>query len=149
MEPYRNSSDEFQQYQLGIGGPCQNFVPDAGYWCGNETSGGGAFTYHVPSGMIANSSVLPNSPYAHPEGAVIQVWRPAHWASWMFEIGEFNAATSTYTFSKGGFQGARGADTGEGTTCASQCHCVVNGFRHHTTLYCSLCTGRFLHRECD
>lgn len=80
LQPYRNSSYEFQQYQLGVGGVCAPFDPPAGYWCvshffllcrtlsyqhvslwcrcGNETSGGGAFTYHVPSGMIASTCVL-------------------------------------------------------------------------------------------
>lgn len=63
LEPFRNSSYEFQQYQLGIGGPCEVFTPPAGFWCGNHTSGGGASTYHMPSGMIASATVLPNSPY--------------------------------------------------------------------------------------
>ena len=85
--PMRNSSDSFQQYQLGIGGPCKNFEPPAGYWCGSKTSGGGAFTYRVPSGMVADKNKLPNSPYKNPKGAVIQTWRPAHWASWMYEVG--------------------------------------------------------------
>ena len=30
MTPYRNTSYEFQQYQLGVGGPCEHFVPPAG-----------------------------------------------------------------------------------------------------------------------
>jgi len=111
--PFRNTSESFQHYQLGIGGPCEHFTPPAGYWCGNGTSGGGAFTYRVPSGFVADKTVFPNSPYANPVGAVLQVWRPSHWASWMFEIGSFNASTSTYTFSKGGFQGARGNNDGE------------------------------------
>lgn len=110
--PKRVSSNSFQHYQLGIGGPCKNFDPPAGYWCGSKTSGGGAFTYTIPSGMIADKTVLPNSPYKNATGAIVQTWRPAHWASWMFEVGDYNTANGTFTFSKGGFQGARGQKTG-------------------------------------
>lgn len=110
--PLRTTSLSFQKYQLGIGGPCKEFSPPAGYWCGNATSGGGAFTYRVPSGMVADKSVLPNSPYKNPIGAVVQTWRPAHWASWMFEVGSYDSSTGTFMFSKGGFQGARGNDNG-------------------------------------
>ena len=111
--PLRTSSDSFQKYQLGIGGPCQNFYPPAGYWCGNGTAGGGAFTYRVPSGMIADNQVLPNQPYKNPKGAIVQTWRPGHWASWMFEVGDYDPQNYTFVFSKGGFQGARGNDNGD------------------------------------
>ena len=110
--PFRNTSDSFQKFQLGINGTCANFDPPGGYWCGSQTSGGGAFTYRVPSGMIADKSILPNQPYKNATGAVVQAWRPAHWASWMFEVGEYDASSSTFNFSKGGFQGARGNDNG-------------------------------------
>lgn len=111
-KPFRNSSGAFQTFQLGIGGTCANFDPPAGYWCGSKTSGGGAFTYRVPSGMVADKSVLPHQPYKSAIGAVVQAWRPAHWASWMFEVGGYDSSTGTFNFSKGGFQGARGNDKG-------------------------------------
>ena len=111
--PVRSSGQMFQHYQLGVGGCCKNFVPDAGYWCGSKTQGGGAFTYHVPSGMVADKSVLPNQPYTNATGAVVQCWRPGHWASWMFEVGDYDSGTGTFTFSKGGFQGARGNSNGD------------------------------------
>ena len=111
--PLRSSSDMFQKYQLGIGGSCDNFDPPAGYWCGSKTEGGGAFTYRVPSGMVADKSVLPNQPYKNPVGAIVQAWRPGHWASWMFEVGGYDSQSGTFNFSKGGFQGARGNDTGD------------------------------------
>ena len=55
-----------------------------------------------------DKKTLPNSPYKDAVGGVIQAWRPAHWsiASWMFEIGKDTG--SSFKFSKGGFQGARG-----------------------------------------
>ena len=77
-QPLRNDSSNnwFQQYQLGVGGCCDVFTPNAGYWCGNHTQGGGAFPYRYPTGLVYNSYILPNAPYANIDGAVIQAWRP-------------------------------------------------------------------------
>jgi len=111
--PHRNNSGQFSQYQLGIGGPCEHFSPQAGYWCGNHTSGGGAFTYRVPSGMVAGKDVFPHMPYANATGAIVQTWRPGHWSSWAFEVGSLDDSTSTWAFTKGGFQGARGDTKGD------------------------------------
>ena len=111
-QPFRNSSVSFKKYQLGIGGTCNDFDPPAGYWCGNRTEGGGAETYRIPSGMIADRKALPNSPYKSVKGAVVHAWRPAHWASWMFEIDSYDSSTGVFKFSRGGFQGARGNDEG-------------------------------------
>ena len=111
--PFRGSANMFQKYQLGVGGPCKYFDPPAGYWCGSKTEGGGAFTYKVPSGMIADKSVLPNQPYKNATGAIVQTWRPGHWSSWMFEVGSYDVGSGQFVFSSGGFQGARGNDRGE------------------------------------
>jgi len=105
--PIRNTSSSFTHFVLGIGGPCQFFTPPAGYWCGKHTQGGGGAQYRgTPGGINYDKSVLPNSPYKNATGAVIQMWRPAHWSSWMFEVDKFSS--SSLTFGKGGFQGARG-----------------------------------------
>jgi hypothetical protein len=105
----------FQHPQSGVGGHCSHFSPPAGYWCGNSTMGGGAFTYRVPSAMTVDKSVLPHLPYANPAGAVVQTWRPGHWASWMLEtasVQEDAQGNFTFEFSRGGFQGGRGANNG-------------------------------------
>lgn len=116
----------FQHPQAGVGGHCSIFSPPAGYWCGNSTMGGGAFTFRVPYSMTVNTATLPHLPYANATGAVVQAWRPGHWASWMFETQGVECIPSTntgsgsggggmnctFTFSKGGFQGGRGANEG-------------------------------------
>eukprot|EP01084_Bolivina_argentea_P066965 122064_1 len=113
--PKRNTTQGnwFEQYQMGVGGCCSEMVPPAGYWCGSETQGGGAFTYVIPSG-IDYTGVLPNAPYKDVTGGVIQAWRPAHWSSWMFLLDPktYDPAKSTIQFIKGGFQGARGSKSG-------------------------------------
>ena len=110
--PLRTSSDSFQKYAIGIGGPCKYFDPPAGYWCMKTTRGNGRYTYRVPSGMVADKTVLPNQPYRNPKGAIVQTWRPAHWYSTMYEVGEYDPQNGTFVFSKGGYQGGEGADTG-------------------------------------
>ena len=104
-EPY------FWYYNLGIGGPCQHFVPNAGYWCSGQGQGGyyPHPWYCMTTGLTYNSTILPNTPYANTENGIIQAWHPAHWATWMFEIGEYDPDKQTMKFLRGGYQGARGA----------------------------------------
>ena len=128
--PYRPYGDEFQYFQAGSGGVCAGdfagpgrslgFTPPVGYWCGNQSEGGGAFTWRSPTGMTASSSVLPHQPYANGNGMVIQAWHPEHWASRMYLIGpgdysyDAGSKTGSMTFLAGGFQDARGSnDAGE------------------------------------
>ena len=107
----------FQVWTGGIGGTCDRFSPPAGYWCSTKVQGGGSVIYFVPIAMQATTGVLPNSPYANPVGAVVQTWRPGHWASWMYEVSSATydpaTASTNFTFGSGGFQGSRGEDAGE------------------------------------
>ena len=116
-EPLRNDSagsqPYFQHYSLGIGGVCDNFSPPAGYWCSTNNQGGGPAVYRVPTGLVYDEQILPHAPYVNTEGGVIQTWRPAHWSSWMFQIGKYDRENMTFLFSKGGFQGARGNNKGD------------------------------------
>ena len=114
----RNTSvSAFQTYTAGIGGTCDRFQPNAGYWCSNAVSGGGSVIYFVPTAMQATAATLPNLPYKNATGAVVQTWRPGHWASWMYTVADmsWDGTTANFTFSAGAFQGSRGADAGEDT----------------------------------
>eukprot|EP01061_Rhynchopus_euleeides_P019318 TRINITY_DN3171_c2_g1_i1.p1 TRINITY_DN3171_c2_g1~~TRINITY_DN3171_c2_g1_i1.p1 ORF type:complete len:815 (+),score=298.15 TRINITY_DN3171_c2_g1_i1:44-2446(+) len=122
-EQMRNFTDYgFQKYMVGIGGPCEIYDPPVAYWCAEHPTGGGAFAFRVPRGVSPKSSVIapagggPDAglhlPYTNPEQAIFNVWRPARWANWMFELADYNASTNNFTFGKGGFQGARGENTG-------------------------------------
>jgi hypothetical protein len=44
--------------------------------------------------------------------AQLFVWRPARWANWMFEVGDYDKSTGNMSFGYGGFQGARGNNNG-------------------------------------
>lgn len=106
---YRNSSSSFQQYMVGVGGPCDvcksphrwasarvKFTnttffffsycsifllddPPVSYWCSEYTSGGGAFPFRVPQGFWSGNQ-LPNAPYNDTSRMIANVWRPARWA---------------------------------------------------------------------
>ena len=112
-EPARNDSpDSYQNYVVGVGGECEVYDPPVSYWCSNITSGGGAFSFRIPSGILLSEDFLPNSPYASGAPQVeVNAWRPARWANWMFE-GDYESGTNSLTFTKGGFQGSRGSDEG-------------------------------------
>eukprot|EP01064_Diplonema_japonicum_P030955 TRINITY_DN539_c0_g1_i1.p1 TRINITY_DN539_c0_g1~~TRINITY_DN539_c0_g1_i1.p1 ORF type:complete len:807 (+),score=265.40 TRINITY_DN539_c0_g1_i1:43-2463(+) len=112
----------FQEYMVGIGGPCDIYDPPVAYWCSQDPSGGGAFAFRVPQGVTPSKSVIapPNGgpdsglhmPYKNIEGAILNVWRPARWANWMFEAGPYDTTTNNITFGLGGFQGSRGSNVG-------------------------------------
>eukprot|EP01116_Phalansterium_solitarium_P015500 TRINITY_DN3430_c0_g1_i14.p1 TRINITY_DN3430_c0_g1~~TRINITY_DN3430_c0_g1_i14.p1 ORF type:complete len:713 (-),score=258.61 TRINITY_DN3430_c0_g1_i14:400-2538(-) len=119
-QPVRNTSASmFQTFTAGVGGTCDRFQPDAGYWCSVNVQGGGSVIYFVPTAMQVTQSIVPNTPYKNASTAVIQTWRPGHWASWMFTVADatFNASSGTtnFTFSAGGFQGSRGENQGAET----------------------------------
>ena len=69
--------------------------------------------------MSSDANTLLHLPYKNATGAIVQTWRPGHWASWMYEVGSSTYNTTSgvanFTFSKGGFQGSRGEDSGEDT----------------------------------
>jgi hypothetical protein len=81
-----------------------------GYWCSEKPAGGGAFAFRTPTGVTPKTGALPNAPYADTTDMVINVWRPARWANWMFGVEKYEAGT--FTFGEGGNQGARGENTG-------------------------------------
>ena len=117
LSPLRSSGLSFQKFMLGIGGSCSQFDPPAGYWCGNDCSGGApkppGCIPRWPQGFAYNKTILPNAPaggYKNAEQMVVQAWHPEHWASWMFSTANMNG--SHVMFGRGGFQGARGGFAG-------------------------------------
>eukprot|EP00971_Amphidinium_carterae_P261260 5182949-Amphidinium_carterae.1 len=113
-EHKRNSSADswFQEYMIGVGGLCSVYDPPVGYWCSEHPSGGGAFAFRTPSGVAPKREVLPNAPYEDVAQMIFNVWRPARWANWMFEVAEYNRSSYNFTFGRGGNQGARGENSG-------------------------------------
>jgi len=114
VEHKRNDtpSNWFQEYMIGINGLCSVYDPPVGYWCSEHPSGGGAFAFRTPSGITPNAGSIPNAPYNDVDEMIINVWRPARWANWMFKVGDYDRSTGNFTFGEGGNQGARGNNKG-------------------------------------
>jgi hypothetical protein len=108
---------EWGEFVLGVGGTCADRYPPLGYFCAPDNPRNISTPNH-PSGLVANASQLPNLPYANATGAVIHAWRPAHWYTNIFEVGDSNLSadnnsSTTFMFSRGGTQGGEGANEGE------------------------------------
>eukprot|EP01084_Bolivina_argentea_P271094 461150_1 len=120
-QPLRNDTcyNYFEKYTIGVAGTsCYNFEPECGYWCSTTTKGGGAGVYKIPSGIVYDKSILPHTPYSNISNAILHTWRPGHWSSWMFQLNETaykinGKSKQQLKFSRGGFQGARGAASGD------------------------------------
>ena len=109
--------NSWQVFAMGIGGTCNNFSPNAGFWC--SASSGGQGVYEVPAAVQVTPAQVPRAPYADPTGMLVQTWRPGRWSSWTFEVGaqtaHFNgtANVTSFDFARGGFQGSRGEKQGD------------------------------------
>ena len=87
-------SNWFQHYSVGINGLCSVYDPPVSYWCSEHTAGGGAFAFRTPNGVTPKKGALPHSPYKDVSEAQLFVWRPARWANWMFEVGQYDSASN-------------------------------------------------------
>mgnify|MGYP001330823822 CR=1 FL=1 len=107
-EPVRSSGASWQQYMVGLAGPCSVFEPASSFWC-NALVGG----FATPSGLTFNATQLPHAPYAaNISGrAIVHTFHPAHWASWAFLVDAADDQSLNWTL--GGFQDARGGNTGK------------------------------------
>ena len=103
----------FQNYMVGVGGHCSLYTPPVSYWCSAHPSGGGAFSFRVPSGLTYKKLKKYSQKVASKSNpAIVNAWRPAHWANWMFEVDSWDSEKRELGWTKGGFQGARGNDIG-------------------------------------
>eukprot|EP01084_Bolivina_argentea_P237334 398882_1 len=113
-----NGHGDAGQFVVGKGGPCANYEPDFGYWCSQHSprSHRQFISQHkFPTGMrmkyehifIPN---LQNGKYTNDtlKDAIIHVWHPKHWFTWMYDIKSFHNEDKIITFNRGGYQGGEG-----------------------------------------
>lgn len=107
--PNRDWDAYFSNYGGGINGTCAIYDPPFSFWCQSNFSHGcgGCFTWNIPSGIKFTQKQLPKT-YTNWEDGEVFAFRKAHWANWMFEVESYDPKEGTFTFGKGGFQGARG-----------------------------------------
>ena len=121
----------FDNYTLGTGPGCSMYDPPRSPWCAGgfyveRMRGGGLGDLHARSPSGIDAPPLPHLPYHDARGARVFAWRPAHWYTWVFEVGkvidtytrnsqgggeeEAAAAEQSLLFTAGGNQGGEGAD---------------------------------------
>ncbi|KAJ9459773.1 hypothetical protein DIPPA_11417 [Diplonema papillatum] len=110
-DPHLTDTTMFQNYVVGVNATCEVFTPPVSYWCSEVIQRGNDLRFKIPSGLAVPDSVGLKK-YSNPKKAVIQAWRPSHWASWMWEVDEYDSATNNFTFGRGGFQSAQGDNIG-------------------------------------
>jgi hypothetical protein len=105
----------FPNWTWATGGVADEFFdPPEGYWISPKPAGGDTFA--VPSGF--KYSPLDWSPRAQlwnitaGGGAVVKVFHGQYWGSWAFELSSLDASNGFVVFGKGGWQEARGSQTG-------------------------------------
>ena len=94
----------YQNWTVGSGGACEIYDPPFSPWCSGDFYLQRQFpemhTRH-PSGL--NTTSLPHAPYrGRGRGAVVHAWRPGHWYTWMFEVGDatFSNTSQGWTIQK-------------------------------------------------
>jgi hypothetical protein len=68
----------FQKYTVGIGGNCDVYDPPVSFWCSKYCDGGGAFVYHVPSGLTFENNTFSGRQWKNWTGAIVHAWREAY-----------------------------------------------------------------------
>ena len=104
--PYR-AHNQFPIFQLGLDGSVYQFDPAESYWATKAPYGG--ITYKVPSGLVYNKSLeISGSTWKKPETGIVHAYMRYYWGGWQFVLDGRNTTSNTLTWSKGGFQEARG-----------------------------------------
>ncbi|CAF4130186.1 unnamed protein product, partial [Adineta steineri] len=110
QEPYRNGT-EFPNYQLGIGGGASVFDPPTNFWSTASPPAGD--NYVVPRGFTVKNDALPHlHNWSEPTSGFVHTFHSGYWGGWIFEIASINSTENTIMFGQGGFQEARGSDSG-------------------------------------
>lgn len=110
--PIRANTD-FPTFQIGIGGPVDVFDPPKSYWGTKNPVGGGGATFTLPSGLRYSADEdFVDREWAHPETGVLHTFMCQYWGNWIFAIEDRNSSEREITFSRGGFQEARGCSIG-------------------------------------
>ncbi|CAM5999051.1 unnamed protein product [Sphagnum balticum] len=101
----------FPNYQLGIGGGASVFNPPANFWSTASPPAGS--NYAVPVGLIVKSGALPHlSNWSNPSTGFVHTFHGGFWGGWIFEIASSSSTDNSIHFTRGGYQEARGSDSG-------------------------------------
>ena len=104
----------FPQYEIGVGGAGAFFDPPRSRWALAHPSGGGGSTYVIPTGMVWDPVTWTDKQWSASDGdnSWVHTYHCGHWGGWVFDVDRVDASKSTLSFSRGGFQEARGCSHG-------------------------------------
>ncbi|XP_065920298.1 uncharacterized protein [Dysidea avara] len=109
-DPNRNGT-HFPYFSIGIGGSVSVFDPPESYWGTAKPTGGS--TYTIPIGMQYPADVdFVNRTWSDPSTGELHTFQGHRWGGWVFQIDKRDESNHNFTWSKGGFQEARGAQSG-------------------------------------
>ena len=99
--------------------------------------------------MEFDQSILPHSPYSDMTGAIIQAFRPAYWASWMFLVDEDTSTNTTFMFKKGDIGLLVRAENIDGDSADLQItHCFSEFYESDGARSCgNSCTKSHVHKS--
>ena len=110
--PNRNGT-HFPYFSIGVGGSVSVFDPPESYWGTAKPTGGGGSTYTIPVGMQYPQDVdFVNRTWNNPSKGELHYFQGHQWGGWVFQIDKRDETSRNFTWSKGGFQEARGARYG-------------------------------------
>ena len=109
-EPFRNGT-YFSHYQIGLNGGASVFNPPSNFWSTARPPAG--HNYRVPRGLTVKHQALPHMKnWTQPTTGLIHAFHSLYWGSWVFEITAAHPVENRIMFGRGGFQEARGHQTG-------------------------------------
>ena len=110
--PQRNGT-HFPHFLIGIDGPVDVFEPPESYWGTADPVGGDGSTYEITTGLVYSSKEeFATRSWKNPKTGVVHVFHCQYWGNWQFAIDDRNEESNTIKWSYGGFQEARGCDSG-------------------------------------
>ena len=93
----------FPDFQWGTQGTVANFTTGSFWGTRNPPAGS---QYSVPSGVTMPAGVPSAGAWKNPQEAIVHAFQGGHWGNWQFGIESISG--NSLTFSKGGWQEARG-----------------------------------------
>ena len=109
-EPQLNNT-HFPKFQIGIGGPVDEFDPPESYWGTAHPIAGQQ--YRVPTGLeYSPEEEFACRTWKRPETGVVHALQCGHWGGWQFAVHGRDDSKRRITWSWGGFQEARGCARG-------------------------------------
>ena len=110
IESPQRYGTHFPRFQLGVNGSVQNFHPPESYW-GTANPANSGLTYSIVTGLIYSSDEwIADQNWIRPDTGVVHAFHCLHWGNWIFAVDKQDKDKHQITFSKGGFQEARGCN---------------------------------------